>query len=107
MNKLEFRGKVASGVGRYSTLSIPGRSKLNQAPSDWPESLFPGSLNVCVDAYPLGPAGRTLLTRVKELDRGRFAPTFEIRREDIGNNQLGPRPDLPRCGDAQVWRAEL
>jgi hypothetical protein len=31
----------------------------------------------------------------------------EIPRHLLGNNQLGPRPGVPRGGDAQVWRARL
>lgn len=107
MTKITFRGTVASGIGRYATLSIPGRSRLDGAPPDWPEALYPGSLNIRVSAYPSDSEGHALINRVEELDQGRFAPTFEIPRQSISNNQLGPRPGLPRGGDAQVWRAEL
>jgi len=40
-------------------------------------------------------------------DKGWFSPEFEILKDQFGNNQLGPRPGVPRGGDAQVWRALL
>jgi hypothetical protein len=55
----------------------------------------------------LGLAQRGLSNRIAELDRSLFKPEFEIPRDLLGNNQLGPRPGVPRGGDAQVWRARL
>jgi hypothetical protein len=50
---------------------------------------------------------RRLTNRVSELDQERFVPEFEILRNEFRNNKLGPRPGVPRGGDAQVWRALL
>ena len=36
-----------------------------------------------------------------------FVPAFEILRGQFANNRLSPRSDMPRCGDAQVWRAKI
>lgn len=105
--ELVFGGIVSPGVGRHSTLLVPGRSVLPQAPADWPEVLYPGSLNVLVDRYPAELRGHGLANHVVELDSGRFAPEFEILRAQFRNNLLSPRPGVPRGGDAQVWRARL
>lgn len=107
MAVLIFGGIVCSGLGRHSTLLIPGRSALPSAPVDWPETLYTGSLNVRIDQYPAEFGERGLKEQVVELDRGWFAPEFEILRGQFGNNLLGPSPGVPRGGDAQVWRATL
>lgn len=88
-------------------LYVPGRGELLSAPDDWPERLHPGSLNVGIDTYPDDLARRGLPNRTEALDSGLFLPTFEIAREQFRNNLLVPRPDVPRGGDAQVWRAKL
>ncbi len=98
---------MSCGVGQHFTLLVPGRSALSSAPVDWPEALYPGSLNVRIDEYPDGFRQHGLTNRVIELDRGWFAPEFEILRGQFGNNRLEPRPGVPRGGDAQVWRATL
>ena len=107
MTKLIFGGVVSSGIGKHQTLVVPGRAALLGAPVEWPEKLYPGSLNVRIDEYPNQLAAHGLDNRVSELDRGEFAPAFEIPRAAIGNNHLGPRPEVPRGGDAQVWKAVL
>ncbi len=107
MAELVFGGVVSGGVGRHAALYVPGRSELNMAPADWPERLHPGSLNVVVDEYPEEFRSRGLANRISELDKGRFVPEFEIRREQFRNNLLQSRPGVPRGGDAQVWRALL
>lgn len=76
-------------------------------PPDWPDRLYPGSLNLRVEQYPADLAARSLKNRVSELDRGLFIPEFEIPRNRFGNNRLGPQPGVPKGGDAQVWRALL
>ncbi len=43
---LKFEGVVAAGIGKHSELIVPGRVVLREPPHDWPEVLFPGSLNV-------------------------------------------------------------
>ena len=86
---------------------MPGRALLRLSPGDWPEALCPGSLNVQVDRYPKAFEDRGLKNRIAELDRSLFKPEFEIPRNLLGNNQLGPRTGVPRGGDAQVWRATL
>lgn len=98
---------MSTGIGRHSTLRVPGRNTLIRAPNDWPEALYAGSLNVRIDQYPVEFRQHGLADTVVELDTGRFAPEFEIFRDELGNNQLGPRPDAPRGGDAQVWRAKI
>ncbi len=107
MTELLFGGVVSSGLGCHAMLYVPGRAELRAAPADWPEHLHPGSLNVSVDLYPPEFMNRGLRSRVSELDQGRFVPEFEILRNQFRNNKLGPRPGVPRGGDAQVWRAQL
>ena len=107
LEELQFKGVVKAGIGRHSELLVPGRSALPLSPSDWPEVLCPGSLNVRVETYPKIFEQRGLSNQIAELDRSLFRPEFEIPRELLGNNRLGPRPGIPRGGDAQVWRATL
>jgi hypothetical protein len=52
MDKLEFEGTVINGLGTHSELLVPGRALLPQAPTDWPETVHPGSLNLRVASYP-------------------------------------------------------
>jgi hypothetical protein len=107
MTEIVFGGVVSSGIGHHATLYVPGRAELRNAPADWPERLHPGSLNVSVDQYPPEFMNRGLRNSVSELDLGRFVPEFEILRDQFQNNKIEPRPDLPRGGDAQVWRTRL
>jgi len=107
MTRLVFAGIVRPGVGRQASLLVPGRGALPQAHADWPDCLYPGSLNVRIGRYPLESDGHPGIGQVEQLDAGRFAPAFEILREEFGNNLLHPLPDSPRRGDAQVWRAEI
>jgi hypothetical protein len=107
VDELRFEGVVKAGIGKHSDLIVPGRGFLRHAPHDWPESLCPGSLNVRVDRYPVALVQRGLSNLIAELDRSLFKPEFEIPRDMLGNNQLGPRAGVPRGGDAQVWRARL
>jgi hypothetical protein len=57
--------------------------------------------------YPAEFVIRRYTNQVSELDKGSFAPEFEILRDQFRNNMLVPRPGVPRGGDAQVWRAIL
>lgn len=107
MSELLFAGTVTTGVGHHVELFVPGRGELAKAPTDWPEKLRPGSLNVLVDRYPTELREHGLPNNVASLDSGQFVPEFEILRDEFGNNRLGPRPGVPRGGDAQVWRAKL
>ena len=108
MDELIFEGVVRRGIGKHSELVVPGRSALHARPDDWPEVLFPGFLNIRVTRYPEELARRGLSNRITELDTGRFAATFEIPRNEFGgNNELCPRPGVPRGGDAQLWRARI
>ena len=107
LDELVFHGVVRTGVQSHATLFVPGRSALQRAPNDWPEKLYPGSLNVRIDGYPSGLDKHGLPSRIVALDTGRFGPEFEILRDEFGDNKLLPRSDAPRGGDAQVWRARL
>lgn len=109
MDVLTFRGHVGRGRGGHSKMVIPGRLALPTAPHDWPDRLHPGSLNVKIaeDGYPVQLLQRCPGTLVEKLDSQIFAPAFEIPRDLIENNGLGPKRNMPRRGDAQVWRAEL
>ena len=90
-------------------MEIPGRATLPQAPEDWPEELYRGSLNVRIRAngYPADFVQRGLPVSVETLDNGLFEPAFEIRHDQIGGNTLSPSREMHRRGDAQVWRAEI
>jgi hypothetical protein len=107
VSELVFWGTVCDGIGKHSTLHVPGRSELKDAPQDWPERLFPGSLNVRALRYPRDFSAHGLKETMASLDSGEFTPAFEILRHQLGNNRLGPRPGIPRGGDAQVWRARI
>lgn len=104
-----FFGVICDGLSQFSTLGIPGRGGLNHAPSDWPDQLYPGSLNVRLRAggYPVVFRKRGLASSVESLDSGLFQPSFEIPRDQLENNFLFPLPGVPRRGDAQVWRVAL
>jgi hypothetical protein len=106
-SELIFGGVVTSGIGRHAELLVPGRGEVPAAPSDWPEKLWPGSLNVRVDRYPTELKTREFDASVVVLDTRQFAPAFEIERGQFKNNFLAPRPGVPRGGDAQAWRAKI
>lgn len=76
-------------------------------PMDWPETLFPGSLNVRVAHFPKEFAARGLQPSAKALDTAGFAPEFMIRQELMLNNKLTATPSMPQRGTAQIWRASL
>ncbi|MHC4401271.1 MAG: DUF120 domain-containing protein [Planctomycetota bacterium] len=109
MDALTFGGQIGSGKGRHSELVIPGRITFPNAPHDWPAILHPGSLNVYIteSGYPEELLARCPGTLVQKLDSQMFSPAFEIPHDAIKNNRLKPKPNKPRRGDAQVWRATL
>jgi hypothetical protein len=107
MDELVFRGAVSGGIGCHSSLHVPGLGVITQADSDWPSTLHPGSLNIRIDGYPSQLMDRGLTSTVAALDSGLFVPAFEILCDQFGNNKLSPTPAMPRCGDAQVWRAKI
>lgn len=107
MDQLEFAGSVVNGIGRHSELVIPGRLKIPGCPNDWPEELFPGSLNVLVTRYPDEFVSRGFPPVVTTLDVAGFEPQFSIARHLMHNNTLVATPAMPRRGDAQVWMASL
>lgn len=107
--QIEFKGKIVSGCGKHSDLGIPGRGKLPNSPIDWPETLYPGSLNIeiSVEELPkelgnLGPG-----TLIKKLDNGILKPAFVIEQKAILNNTIGSNGPVKGRGDAQVWRAKI
>ena len=104
---LLFIGEVVKGIGRHQELGVPGRSFLPGAPSDWPEQLFPGSLNLRVTRYPDEFDSRQLTRQVSVLDHCGFEPAFVIPWDAMRNNQLIPDAERPRRGRAQVWRSTL
>ncbi len=90
MDKLVFRGHIGSGVGNYSKMVIPGRTALACAPDDWPETLYPGSLNVKIvkDRYPDELLARCAGKLLQKLDSQVFSPAFEIPHDAIKGNKL-------------------
>lgn len=107
MIDLMFEGVVSRGRGEHSTLVVPGRGALSGAPADWPEQLYPGSLNVRVIRYPPQLAEHGLLNAVSTFDQGHFVPEIEIPQAQFGNNRLAPTAREPRRGNGQAWRARL
>lgn len=107
MDELMFVGKVVNGIGKHSELVVPGKHSLPNAPGDWPEKLFAGSLNVRVIVFPEIFAQRGLANSAKSLDVAGFEPEFIIPNEAMINNRLTPLPRQPLRGTAQVWRATL
>lgn len=106
---LRFKCRITSGHGMYSELTFPGREEFPDVPDDWPETLFPGSLNALVikNGYPTGFVAPEIGgDGVQVLDDGDFAPAFVIPGHLIGKNMLLSSTD-PRRGSAQVWRAEI
>jgi len=109
MKKLTFSVGIKSGVGRHVELGIPGRRILVAAPLDWPDQLQPGSLNIGIheDGYPRELTDNPNFSGVKLFDQGLFPPAFLILRDDMRNNKLRARLEMPDRGTAQVWRAVL
>jgi len=106
---LVFRGRIAAGIGRHAELVVPGRGALDQAPADWPDVLFPGSLNIRIPAkgFPAHFEALGLPCLLTSLDRDCFPAAFTIPFERFANNRLVPLPDHPRRGTGQVWRTTL
>lgn len=95
---LTFHCVVRSGKGRHSRIAIPGKHKLRDSADDWPEQLYPGSLNALILAggYPEGFDALGRGVGMKKLDEGAFCPAFVIPADQITSNSRG---------DGQVWRA--
>jgi len=109
MDKVYFEGTVISGISKYSELEFPDKTKIKEAPDDWPQHLVKGSLNICIDedGYPeefsnLGHQNDTSI-----LDKTQFQPEFIIPGNLIKNNKLVPSQECHNRGNAQVWRATL
>jgi CTP-dependent riboflavin kinase len=107
MNDLKFAGKIVNGIGKHAELVIPGCNILPMAPADWPEQLYPGSLNLSVSQYPDEFTARGLQPSTKALDMAGFEPEFTIRQNLMLNNRLTATETMPNRGTAQVWRASL
>lgn len=107
MDELIFSGLIVNGIGGHSELIIPGRNDLEDAPAEWPERLFPGSLNVRVICYPPEFASRGLRSSTKVLDTAGFEPELVIPQAKMINNKLTPTVAFPTRGTAQVWRASI
>jgi CTP-dependent riboflavin kinase len=109
MDPIVFKGCIVKGIGQHTTLSVPGRNDITQAPTDWPTKLCPGSLNVRVvpDGYPTLFKEKGLAETTKSLDKDCYPCTFQIAQPEFGNNRLTPTSGNPRRGSAQVWRALL
>lgn len=107
---LEFLGRVARGCGRFaSEIVIPGRAQLGDvAPPDWPQELYPGTLNIKV-AEGGWPGGMDASRRITQFDDGSLlTPALVIPQHLIGNNTLSPRGALdPNRGTGQAWRAQV
>lgn len=109
MNRLIFTGKISKGAGKHKELGVPGKGKIHQAPEDWPELLFEGSLNIKINAngYPVEFSHLNIPLSTKSLDIVHFKPVFEIRQNEFELNLLRPTPEMKNKGDAQVWRAKI
>lgn len=106
-DELVFTGEVINGRNGHHQLVIPGRNDLQDAPKDWPEKLFPGSLNVLVSSYPVELGQRGLTNSVKVFDTAGFRPALAIPQAKMINNLLAPHQGMPERGKAQVWRATV
>ena len=105
---LEFFGTVKDGVGRFSKqLVVPGRESLPTSIRDWPEALYPGTLNVQVSSYPDSYLDRFGSADVRHLDSRAWRPEIELPFDAIVGNTLPPTAKNPDRGRAQVWRASL
>jgi hypothetical protein len=109
MTELRFQGTVNRGIGRFSDMTIPGRAGVTDPPRDWPDAMYPGSLNVLIadDGWPAELMTRCTGEWIQRLDCGDFVPAFTIPQSAITNNRLRPTIKNPRRGDAQVWRARI
>lgn len=110
MSTISFKGTVRSGKGKHNQMVVPGRTALASPPDGWPESFWPGSLNVGIlpDGYPHGfQDPDTGGTGVVQLDDGNRTPALVLEWNQIENNGLQPKPDKPRRGTGQFWRAVL
>jgi hypothetical protein len=107
VDELIFEGTVVNGIGKHTELIVPGRGHLPRAPSDWPDTLQSGSLNVRIAAYPTVWRERGLALSVRVFDTGIFVPEFRISQDRLGNNRILPTPSKPLRGTGQVWRAFL
>lgn len=107
--QIELKGKIVSGQGDHSDLGIPGKDRLFYAPSDWPKTLHPGSLNVEISVNDLLKKLDILGqgTLIKKLDNGLLKPAFVIEQQAILNNTIGPNCHVKGRGHAQVWRARI
>ncbi len=108
--KMRFRGRVRSGMGKHSKMVVPGRTAISSAPTDWPESFFPGSLNIGLsqNGYPDGFRSPELGgSGVSHLDAGNPRPAFVLPSDQIKKNGLKPTRDKPERGTGQFWRVVL
>jgi hypothetical protein len=98
--KVQWVGHIVDGKGECARHVLPGRKELAEAPPDWPETLFLGSLNIMVEmAAPKEKAEASF-------DIRSLVPEFSIPSEQIRKNPTDPGLDAPQ-GKAQVWRAVL
>jgi hypothetical protein len=107
VNELKFAGRIVNGIGKHAELVIPGRNNLEGAPAEWPDHLFPGSLNLLVFQYPDEFIARGLQPSTRALDTAGFEPEFTIRQDLMLNNMFAATETMPHRGTAQVWRASL
>ena len=109
MEKLVFVGEIIKGRSGHATLWVPGRNDLETAPSDWPERLYAGSLNVLIPptGYPQQMQARGIPLTVKSLDVAGCKPEFTIPQHLMRHNMLTATDAMPHRGTAQVWRAIL
>jgi hypothetical protein len=99
-DQVQWIGHIVDGKGECARHVLPGRKDLAEAPADWPETLFLGSLNIMVElAAPKEKAQTTF-------DIRSLVPEFSIPSEQIRKNPVDPGLDAPQ-GRAQVWRALL
>lgn len=105
---LEFRGVVRKGEGLFSKqLEILGSAEIKAPPTDWPERIEPGTLNVRIVSFPPEFTQRFGANDLRLLDERLFTPEVELPHHVIRNNTLPPTTALPDRGNAQVWRATL
>lgn len=110
METLVFEGRTAGGADRFAAeLRVPGSNELQFEIPGWPVRLFPGTLNIKINAGGFPPK---FLTRfgspsIKRLDSRLFKPIVELPAHLIANNTLPPAKERPDRGNAQIWRATL
>ena len=107
MKTLKFTGHVINGIGKHSELGVPGKLDLDCSPADWPEALYPGSLNIDIssDGYPSEFKELNPKMAVTKLDSKFFPALFTIPQNHMQNNKLISRGDESERGVGQVWRA--